>query len=173
VTTFSEKFRSEMVSKMLGPSAVSANSLAQRAGVTQSTLSRWLRDAKMASVSRGKSKKTGTPKRRARQWTAAEKLRVVVEAGTLDETGVGELLRREGLHTADLEHFREEALAGLTAKPAKVGESPEAKRIKELERELRRKEKALAEAAALLVLRKKLNALWGEAEGEDTDETDE
>lgn len=172
MTTFSEKFRSEMVSKMLGPNAVSANSLAKRAGVTQSTLSRWLRDAKMASVSRGKPKKTETPKRRARQWTAAEKLRVVVEAGTLDEAGVGELLRREGLHAADLEHFREEALAGLT-QPAKAGESPEAKRIKELERELRRKEKALAEAAALLVLRKKLNALWGEAEGEDTDETDE
>ena len=35
------------------------------------------------------------------------------------------------------------------------------KRIKELERELLRKDKALAEAAALLVLRKKLDALWG------------
>ena len=40
------------------------------------------------------------------------------------------------------------------------------KRIKALERELRRKEKALAEAAALLVLRKKLNALWAENEAE-------
>lgn len=126
----------------------------------------------MAAVSRGKQKKkTDTPKRRARQWTAAEKLRVVIEAGTLDEAGVGELLRREGLHAADLQHFREEALAGLEAKPTRAG--PEAKRIKELERELNRKEKALAEAAALLVLRKKLNALWEEAEGEDTDETKE
>ena len=95
------------------------------------------------------------------------------EAGTLDEAGVGELLRREGLHAADLQHFREEALAGLEAKPVRAGESPEAKRVKELERELKRKEKALAEAAALLVLRKKLNALWEEAEGEDTDETKE
>jgi transposase len=59
------------------------------------------------------------------------------------------------------------------AKPVRTGESPEAKRVKELERELKRKEKALAEAAALLVLRKKLNALWEEAEGEDTDETKE
>ncbi len=159
---------------MLGPNRVSANVLAARVGVGQPTLSRWLREAKMAPVSRGKQKKkTDTPKRRARQWTAAEKLRVVIEAGTLDEAGVGELLRREGLHAADLQHFREEALAGLEAKPTRAGESPEAKRIKELERELNRKEKALAEAAALLVLRKKLNALWGEAEGEDTDETKE
>lgn len=161
-----------MVSKMLGPNAVSANALADRVGVGHTTLSRWLREAKMGLVSRGKQKATATSKRR-RQWTAAEKLRVVIEAGTLDEAGVGELLRREGLHAADLQHFRDEALAGLEAKPQSAGESPEAKRIKELERELTRKDKALAEAAALLVLRKKLNALWGEAEGEDTDETKE
>lgn len=173
MTTYSEKFRREMVSKMLGPNAVSANALAKRVGVQQPTLSRWLRDAKMAAVSRGKQKKSEAPKRRPRQWTAAEKLRVVIEAGALDDAGVGELLRREGLHEADLQHFREEALAGLETKPARPGQSPEAKRIKELERELKRKEKALAEAAALLVLRKKLNALWGEAEGDDTDEQNE
>jgi hypothetical protein len=48
----------------------------------------------------------------------------------------------------------------------------EGKRIKELERELRKKEKALAETAALLVLRKKLNALWGDGD-DDTDEKNE
>ncbi len=36
------------------------------------------------------------------------------------------------------------------------------KRIKELERELKRKDKALAEAAAILVLRKKFNAYWSD-----------
>jgi transposase-like protein len=152
---------------------VSANSLAKRVGIRQTTLSRWLREAKMAAVSRGKEKRSESVKRRARVWTAAEKLRVVIEAGKLDEAGIGELLRREGLHEADLQHFRDEALAGLETKPVKTGVSPEAKRIKELERELKRKEKALAEAAAILVLRKKLNAFWGEAEGDDTDETNE
>ena len=76
---YSERFRSEMVSKMLGPNAVSANALADRVGVGHTTLSRWLREAKMGLVSRGKQKATATPKRR-RQWTAAEKLRVVIEA---------------------------------------------------------------------------------------------
>jgi hypothetical protein len=38
------------------------------------------------------------------------------------------------------------------------------RRIKQLEKELQRKEKALAEAAALLVLRKKVQAIWGEQE---------
>lgn len=169
MATYSERFRTEMVTKMLGPQAVSANALSKRVGVRQPTLSRWLREAKMASVSRGNRKKTEPSTRRGRQWSAADKLRLVVEAASLDETAIGELLRREGLHASDLQHFREEALAGLEAKPARRGPTPEEKRIEELERELRRKDKALAETAALLVLRKKLNALWGEAEGEDTD----
>ena len=45
--------------------------------------------------------------------------------------------------------------------------SPEARRIRELEKELRRKDKALAETAALLVLKKKANAIWGD-EDDDT-----
>ena len=38
--------------------------------------------------------------------------------------------------------------------------------VKQLKRELRRKGKALAETAALLVLRKKMHAIWGEDEAE-------
>jgi hypothetical protein len=82
------------------------------------------------------------------------------------------MLRREGLHEVDLKGFEAEALAGLTPATRQTGPSPEAKRIAELERELRRKDKALAEAAAILVLRKKVEALW-EGEGDDTDEKNE
>ena len=42
----------------------------------------------------------------------------------------------------------------------------EQQKNKELQRELTRKEKALAETAALLVLRKKALAIWGEDEEE-------
>lgn len=169
MTAYSEKFKSEMVARMLGPDALSANALSRRVGIGQPTLSTWLRQAKMAGVS-GRSK----PKQGVRRaWTAADKLRVVAAAEQLAGEQLGTLLRREGLHEADLRAFREEALAGLSPKPPKRGPTPEEKRIKELERELHRKEKALAEAAALLVLRKKLNALWGEAEGEDTTEQSE
>ena len=55
-----------------------------------------------------------------------------------------------------------EANTPQTAKKTKVAptQKSDKKRIKELERELNRKEKALAETAALLVLRKKFNAYW-------------
>jgi len=166
---YSETFRLEMVAKMLGPQAVSANALSKRVGVRQSTLSRWLRAAKLTGVSKTTKRAAATPGRRqAKRWSAEEKLRVITSAASLQGSALGELLRREGLHEANLCGFREEALAGLTLQARPSVPSPDAKRIVELERELRRKDKALAEAAAILILRKKVEALWG-GEGEDTD----
>lgn len=155
-----------MVSKMLGPNAVSAMH-SRGGGVGHADI--------VTLAPRGENggrepRKTEEDRDAKAAAAAAEKLRIVIEAGKLDEAALGELLQREGLHAADLQHFREEALAGLAAKSSRAGKSAQAKRIKELECELTRKEKALAEAAALLMLRK-LNALWGEAEDEDTDET--
>ena len=81
----------------------------------------------------------------------------------VDEAKLGEILRREGLHTDDLRRWRDEALLGLSPGRTDKSSAADRTRIKELERELHRKEKALAEAAALLVLRKKLEALnWFE-----------
>jgi hypothetical protein len=86
---------------------------------------------------------------------------VVVEASQTPEEELGGLLRRRGLHRSDLERWRRQMLAGLA--PARRSKSsPETRRIRELERNLSRKEKALAEAAALLVLQKKVQALWGD-----------
>jgi transposase len=71
-----------------------------------------------------------------------------------------------------LERFREEIQGAVVAgmRPPPRGESADARRVKELEKELRRKEKALAETAAILVLRKKLNAFFSAAEEGDTNE---
>ncbi len=85
----------------------------------------------------------------------------------------GAFLRR-GVHEAELEQWRaavldagQAALEGGGSRAATRG--VEGKRIKELERELRRKDKALAEAAALLVLQKKVREIWGDGD-DDTDE---
>jgi transposase len=154
-----------MVSKMLGPTAVTASALSKRAGVGQPTLSKWLREAKMSVVSK-KSKDKGSVSGAAQPVrSAADKLRVIVAAAQLDEAGLGQLLRREGLHESDLEAFRAEALSGLSAEPARPASANALKEIKQLRRDLERKQKALREAEALLVLRKKLNALWGSPEG--------
>lgn len=134
----------------------------------QPTLSRWLREASIVEdVAKTKVKTSKAAPRRPSDWSAEEKLRAVNEASSISEADLGAWLRREGLREEDLAQFRAEALGGLAAPKGGKGSGPEQKRIKELERELKRANAALAETAALLVLRKKAVALWGE-EGDDT-----
>jgi hypothetical protein len=146
-----------MLGRMIGPSPISANALAQEVGVPQTVLSRWLRESRSVE-GMGSSKK--------KQWTGAERLRVVMAAQGLSETALGALLRHEGLHSSELAAWQSAAEAALSGAALKPGVRPprssDAQRIQELEREVRRKDAALAETAALLVLKKKVQAIWGD-----------
>lgn len=167
---YSEEFKGEMVRKMTGPGAMSAARLSKECGVGQPTLSVWLKKARLRAMR--KPSMSGSAKR----WTAAEKLRVVIAAAAAGDAGRGEVLRREGLFDADLERFQRDLASGGDAmgRPSQTKQSStDKKRIKELERQVRRKDKALAEAVALAVLSKKLNAYFGEDEVGDMDEESE
>jgi transposase-like protein len=152
VNEYSEDFKANMVRKMVGEGCMSAHALALETGLNQSTLSRWLRSARTVGVMNMPAKK----------WTAAEKLRVVVETSKLGDDALGEFLRREGLHAAEVVEWRALAEGSFVEVTRSSKASPEAKRVKDLERELLRKDKALAEAAALLILQKKVQAFWAE-----------
>ena len=176
MASYTPGFRERMVSRLSGPDAISARALAAEVNIPAPTLSRWLRDAaKVGNMSKTPEtpKSSGRPPGRPRKdRSAEEKYRLVMASAAIDDAGLGEFLRREGLHDEDLQRYRDEvrnaALQGLSGTAASRASLPgEQARIKELERELRRKEAALAETAALLVLRKKAVALWGE-EGGDT-----
>ena len=86
-----------------------------------------------------------------------EKHRLVVEAKRLSGEQRGAFLRREGLFEADLAAWEGAALKY---------------EVKRLERELAKKDKALREAAALLELKKKAQAIWGAGDA-DTDKKKE
>jgi transposase-like protein len=162
VAEYAEAFRAKMVRKMLPPGAVSANALASETGLSQTTLSRWLKEARTV----------GVMDKPAKKWTPAEKLRVVVEASQLSDEDLGEFLRREGLHEAQLKEWRALAESAFVDTTRSSKRSPEARRIKELEWEVRRKDKALAEASALLILKKKVEAIWGAMDDDTTGEKD-
>lgn len=152
---YSSVFRERALRRLVGRDATSANLLASEIGVSQSTLSRWLRDA--ANVG-GMRRPSDQPR------SAQEKFRAVLATATLSEQALGAYLRQEGLHEAEVRQWRAEAEAALSA-PGRGRGAPataEAKRIHALERELHRKEQALAEMAALLVLKKKAQAIWGD-----------
>lgn len=170
---YSEGFKSKMVQRMTGPRGKTATALASETGISQPTLSRWLRASRatVAVMSKDPSQVTEpspepTPPpskapRRPEDWSAEERLKAVLDSSKLSGAELGAFLRREGLHEATLRQWRAAALEGLSAqRPSRA----EQKRVQQLEKELRRKDKALAEAAALLVLQKKVHALWGDGD---------
>lgn len=176
---YSAKFKARMVRRMTGPSALSATGLAVETGVSQASLSRWLNEASTVKTVAGeKSKGPTEPEqderpRRPEDWTPEEKLEAIIEASSLSEEEVGKFLRSRGLHTSHLAEWRAQAAAGFEKQGRKAKRSPaDKRRINELEKQLRRKEKALAEAAALLVLQKKVQAIWGD-EDDSTDPTND
>ncbi|WP_157370678.1 IS3 family transposase [Vulgatibacter incomptus] len=155
-TPYSEAFKAKMVEKLTGPHAMSATALARQSGIAQATLSRWLLDAGRLGV-----KMDDRDDKSTRQWTSEEKLQVLIETASLSDDELGSYLRQKGLHKAQLDGWRATAVASLGSAAARRSVGPDAKRVRELERELRRKEKALAETAALLVLKKKVQGDLG------------
>jgi transposase len=153
---FSMAFKQKMVRRLTGNNAVSASQLARETGVRQQNLSRWLQEARSLPIMADK------PKPAVREWRVEQKARVLAEGSKLDGEELTAYLQREGVKLAEYEQWRIALDEGGRASASTN------KRIRQLERELARKEKALAEAAALLVLKKKVETLYGEDEDDDT-----
>jgi transposase len=173
---YSELMRARMVRRMVGPGALAATELSRETGIAQSTLSRWLRGAASLRLVSTKqdapsdTEATEAEPRRPQDWSPMERMQFVLDARGLGDQELGELLRRRGVHREQLDAWRV-ALDDAFARPTASRRSPEGKRIKQLEREVARKDKALAETAALLVLQKKLHLLLPQAdEDDDTDD---
>jgi DNA-binding transcriptional MerR regulator len=142
---------------LLPPESGEIGVLSREVGVSVQTLERWREEAQ-------------TRPARGRAWSAAARLEAVITVAALDEAGKSAWCREHGVFPAELERWRASATTAL-ADPEDARASPQAtradkKRIRELERELQRKDKALAETAALLVLSKKVAAIFNKGEDE-------
>jgi DNA-binding transcriptional MerR regulator len=131
--------------------------VSQEVGVSVDTLERW------------RSEALTTPARE-RAWSASARLSAVITTAAMDEATRSAWCRENGVYPQELDAWRASATHALAA-PEEQRASPketaaDRRRIKELERELRRKDKALAETAALLVLSKKLEAIFHKGEDE-------
>jgi len=176
MTTYSKRFKTKMVMRMTGPRALSATELAREVKVPQPTLSRWLREsATLLPMHADETSPTASktpaalpdPPAAHRVRSAEEKFRLVSLAATLGEDELGAMLRREGLHATDLESWRADMIAALSPRAKSTAEPTSSRpedrrRIQQLEREIDRKDKALAEAAALLILQKKVREFLGD-----------
>ena len=168
---YPDMFKRSMIQKMTGPDAVSATALSKEVDVPQPTLSKWLRMAGIGPsyVSNNAQEYTKMAKinesMRPNDWSAEDKLKVVLEASSLDGKQLGAFFRSKGLHQTHIDQWRSQMLNGLQKGPSKNKsgrKNVDAQRMRALEKELNRKDKALAETAALLVLKKKVQEIWGD-----------
>lgn len=160
------KERKEAVLKLLSPpQSMTVAEVAKKENISVSNLYNWL----------NKAKKQGQPvpgnTKKSENWSAETKLAVIVETATLSESELSQYCREKGLFVEQIKRWKTDCLQGFTHSKTLDKESQQQAKadkaeIKTLKKELRIKEKALAETAALLVLRKKITALW-EDENED------
>lgn len=166
MTIYPDDQKAKLIERMLPPSDEPVPQLARETGIPKDTLYGWRREAQRQ---RGLSPTAVAGK--GERWSSEGKFAMVVETAALPEAERGEYCRKRGVYPEQLQAWRqacEQANAAQTTKTShRSAEAQAAKRrVRELERELRRKEQALAETAALLVLRKKAQAIWGEAVAE-------
>jgi len=142
---------------LLPPESAAVEVVSREVGVGVGTLKRWREDAQSRPA-------------RGRAWTARARLEAVITTAAMNEASKSAWCREHGVYPADLDKWRASCTTAL-ADPQDAPASPQAtradrKRIKELEREVLRKDRALAETAALLVLSKKVAAIFNRAEDE-------
>ena len=156
---YSYEFKAQAVEKALGRGPdVSFNSVAQSCGIDHSTLRRWVARFQNQPYAEENMSKEKTP----RQWTPEQKLQAVIDCGPMDQSQVSAYCREKGIfpHHVELwkKEFTESSRKPAPQSKAKIKQLTEEN--KSLKKQLRRKEKALAEAAALLILKKKVDQLW-------------
>jgi transposase len=157
---YSKEFKTNITAKLLPPQNVSIPDMVKETGLSRDTLYTWKRQYRyvQGEPAMNKNQPTGS-------LTNAEKLSVVIETASLSEVELGEYCRRKGFYPEQIAGWKNAFVQGTSAASSKA-EREQRKElietIKQLEKELNRKDKALAETAALLVLQKKFQALWEE-----------
>lgn len=156
---YSEELKAALVQKMLPPQNVPVGQLARETGIPKDTLYTWRSKSRQAS---GVS--VVAHDRPPERWSTEDKFAVVLETAALNEAELSAYCRRKGLYAEQIEAWKQACRRAngpqTISREEQAQRQAQAKRIHELEAELRRKDQALAETAALLVLTKKVQALW-------------
>ncbi len=167
---FTQSFKIQAVEKALSRSGVTTLSdIASSLGIGCSTLSKWIikaRNQEFEVVSPDEINRM-TRDKRPLDWTLEERLNMVVACASLSDEKLSEYCREQGIYPHHVKQWKLDFVSG-SAPQEKVVSPSEMKILKQenktLKKELNRKDKALAETAALLVLQKKVNAIWGNDE---------
>jgi transposase-like protein len=160
---YSATLKEDIVQKVLLTDGRPLNQIAREAGISASTVRYWVTCHRKKSGESPLSEQEKRPK----DWSAEERVLAVIETASLDEEQKNIWCRTHGVYKHHLEQWKKDAVSGtaLLAAQGRVRQDPKLqKKVRSLEKELTRKEKALAEASALLLLKKKAHSIWGDSE---------
>jgi transposase-like protein len=164
---YSEERKASVLVKLMPPHNKTYTELSKEENIPVSTIHTWVRKKQ------GKGMMATKIEGKAALWSTAEsRFSVIVETATMTEHELGEYCREYGLYPEKLKEWKAQFIRQLTDSKSveqqdKAQSKEDKKKIVQLEKELKRKDKALAEAAALLVLGKKLQAFYGEGSEDD------
>ena len=162
---YSKELKSAIIAKMLPPNNISISKLSKEEGIPEATLHKWRSEARANGYAAPAS---DAP---AEHWSSQDKFLIVLETATMSEIELSEYCRTKGIYPEEVQAWKDaciQANGGVAKEASRLNRElkQKEKENRALEKELLRKEKALAEAAALLVLRKKADAIWGDHEDE-------
>ena len=165
---YSEERKAAVLKKLLPPQNRSVVSVAAEEGISDVTLYSWLKQCRQQGMPVPGNRNTGE------DWSPEAKLAVVVETASLSEAELSAYCRKKGLYPEQVQRWKDACLKGAgmqegLEKTAQKQQRDSRKTIKKLKAEVRRKDKVLAETTSLLVLSKKLEALYGEAPDNEDD----
>lgn len=158
---YSEEFKATIIARMLPPHNVGVPELAIETGIPKDTLYTWrIKNRKLSSTPSSKSTN-------AKGLTSEDKFDIVIETATMNEDELSAYCRRKGIYAEQINGWKRLCIKANCPIPTKENKATIRRQVKEnnqLKAELRRKDKALAETAALLVLKKKAREIWGDPE---------
>jgi len=162
---YDAKFKDAIIAKVLNGQDISE--LVKKENLPYHTVYNWVYRQKKKIAKIHHNEDPSMLKKRPQNWGAEEKLKAITETYKMSSEQINTYCRENGLYVTHLEEWKQAVIDGINLHKGRIPPAAIKKMEKEnqgLRQELRRKEKALAEAAALLVLKKKAAQLWGEDE---------
>jgi transposase-like protein len=162
---YNAEFRESIQAQMFPLGEVPLKELSKKTGVPYATLLDW-RNSLRAKESCGVGDNDVS-----KDWSSEDKFNIVLQTAVMSEEERNGFCRGHGIFPEQIEIWRDACMSANAEQSAWARHLRSELRAEKdktlmLERDLRRKEKALAETAALLVLRKKADAIWGDKEEE-------
>jgi len=150
---YSKEFKEAIVKKLLSRGDQTISEFCEANSLKLSTVTRWYSKCANITVMKNKKKKL--------KLSAEKILKIISETYSLNEEDLGSYLRKNGLHSNQLTEWRTEILKSMY-EPKNIVHKKDGRdlEIKSLKKNLRKKDAALAEVSALLILQKKANLLW-------------